>query len=610
MKFKRKKERKPKNIPYSSIIIIFILTFLTRLFFILTMRNQALSIITRYTIDSFYYHNWALQIAQGNWIGKEVFFLGPFYAYFLAIIYKLGGSIFTVQVIQSVLTSLGCVFLYLITRKISSHRNGVIASIIYILSGILIFYTGALLYVEVNIFFSLALAYLLLLIQDRFSVKLLMLTGIVMGLLTIIRPEFILLLLILIPYFIVKVKAKPVLQYILFTIFSLLVISIIPVRNYLISKDFVPFTAHSGVNFYYGNNPQTDGTWRPVYPLQQTHDITIEQLKYSSQRIDGQLVKPSVASNYWFKKGLGFIKENPIRYIKLLGRKFLLFINGYEIPNNFYFYQFKTDSVMLKISFVSFALILSCAIIGIAFSLKKWKDYYLIYSFIFVYLISSLVFYVLSRLRAPVMPFLIIFAILFINELWSKLKNGKFKQTLILIILAGLFYGTTQFNLVNKKEFNTQGYIQKGNIYQSVRKFSQAADAYNKALAIDPNNAITRYSLLQSYISMNRPSEAAQELQTIINLAQQNPQYQLYAHLAQARYNIAVRNFNDAAVEFEKAALLNPYDAEIHYLLGAVYITLGRNSQALKEIKKTLELDPNHIDAQRALQMLQGNIQK
>ncbi|MEO0074624.1 MAG: tetratricopeptide repeat protein [candidate division WOR-3 bacterium] len=610
MKIKAKKKRSPQNIPYYSISLIFIFTLITRLLFVLSMRHHAFSIITRYTIDTFYYHNWALQIAQGDWVGKEAFFLGPFYAYFLAIIYKLGGNVLTVQIIQSILASFSCVFLYLITRKISNHRNGIIASIIYIFSGILVFYTGTLLYVEVNIFFSLWLAYLLLIIQEQFSVKLLLLTGVVMGLLTIVRPEFILLFLLLIPYFLIKVKIKPALQYILFLFFALITISIIPLRNYLVSKDFVPFTAHSGINFYYGNNPQTDGTWRPTYPLQQTPDITIEQLKYSSQRIDGQIVKPSVASNYWLKKGIAFIKENPTRYLKLLTRKLLLFINGYEIPNNYYFYQTRDDSLVLKIAFINFALILPLAILGIILSLKRWRDYYLAYAFIFIYLISSLIFYVLSRLRIGVMPFFIIFAAFFITELWSRLRTQKFKSALILVILAGLLYGLTQLRLFDKNEFNIQGYIQKGNIYQSIRNFNQAALAYQKAIAIDPSNIITHYSLLQTYISMNKPSQALQELQIITNLAQQNPQYQLYAHLAQARFSIANRNFTQAAQEFEKALLLNPYDAEIHYLLGAVYITLGRNQQALKEIKKTLELDPNHSDAQRALQMLQSNQSK
>jgi len=607
MKYKKKKPKAPSDIPYKPIILIFIFTFLVRLLFILTMKQNAYSIITRYTIDSIFYHKWALSIAQGDWLGHEVFFLGPFYAYFLGIIYAiLGNKIIIVQVIQTVLSSFSVVFLYLITRKITNHRTGVIASAIYILSGILVFYTGTLLYVDVNIFLSLFLAYILLKLSDNSSIKLSILAGTLLGFLVTVRPEFILLLLILIPYFIFRVKTKPFLQYFIFIIFTLAIASIIPIRNYFVGKDFVPFTAHSGVNFYYGNNPQADGTWRAVYPLQQTPDITIPQLQYSSQRIDGKLVKPSEASNYWFKKGIEFAKENPIRYIKLLTKKFLLFVNSYEIPNNYYFYQTKDDSVVLKICFISFALILPCAILGIIFSLKRWKDSYLIYAFTFIYLVSSLVFYVLSRLRAPVIPFLIIFAAMFIGELFERLSKGKIGQVLLLIVFAGTIFSLEQFRLVNKNEFNSQGYIQKGNIYQSIRKYVLAADAYNKSLMIDSENIIARYSLLQTYIGLNRPSQAAEQLQIITNIAQTNPRYQVYTHLAQARFDIARRNFSQAAVEFQQALILNPYDAEIHYLLGAVYMTLGNNQKAFVEMQKALELDPNHQDAKNALDLLKA----
>lgn len=618
MKYKRKK-RQPRDIPYKPIILFFLLTFLTRLIFILTMKHNAFSVITRYTVDSIYYHEWALSIAQGNWIGDEVFFLGPFYAYFLGIIYAIfGNKILVVQIIQTVLASFGAVFVYLITRKIASHRNAVIAGLIYILSGILVFYTGTLLYVEINMFLSLLLAYLLIEIaflpgqtrSDDIKKKTVIWAGIVLGLLIMVRPEFILLLIILIPFFIIKVRPKPVLQYIIFFIFTLIVVSIIPLRNYFVGKDFVPFTAHSGVNFYYGNNPQTDGTWRPVYPLQQTADISIAQLQYSSQRIDGKLVKPSEASNYWLKKGLGFIKENPYQYLKLLGRKFLLFINSYEIPNNYYFYETRDDSIVLKICFISFALIFPGAVLGFFLSFKRWKEYYLLYCFIFIYFISSLIFYVLSRLRAPVIPFLIIFAALFIIELYERLRTKKFSQILALIVMWLIIFGLGQFRLVNKKEFSIQGYVQKGNIYQNVRKLNLSADAYNKAIAIDPEHIVARYSLLQTYISLNRPAQATEQLQIIQNLTQQHSQNQFYLHLAQARYSIAQRNFNQAATEFQQALILNPYDAETHYLLGAVYITLGNNQKALVEIQKTLELDPKHQEAQRALTMLKSNIPK
>jgi tetratricopeptide (TPR) repeat protein len=606
------KNRKPRrDIPYGMIFFIFILNFAVRFIFVLSMKNNPYSLITRYTVDSIYYHNWALSIIQGNWIGHEVFFLGPFYAYFLAIIYKIfGTNIIVVQSIQTVLSSFGVVFLYLIVRRLTNNRNAIIASIIYIFSGNLIFFTGALLYVEVNIFLSLLLSYLLITLIDNFSRKLLIFAAIIFGLLVIIRPEFLLMLVLIIPYFIIKIKPKPILQYVLFTFVTIVVLAVIPLRNYFVAKDFVPFTGHSGINFYYGNNPYTDGTWRVVYPLTRSADISIETFNKSSQTINGQMVKASVASNYWLKKGLDFIKENPSRYIKLLGRKFQLFVSAYEIPNNYYFNQTRDDSIVLKICFFSFGLILPAAFLGFILSLKQWKDLYLLYSFIFVYIISALAFYVLSRLRAPVMPFLIIFASIFVTEFYDRIKNRKFNSVLVLIILYFIFFGIGQIRYINKKEFNVQGNIQKGNIYLAMRKFNPATEAYNKAISIDPENIVARYSLFQAYISLNSPAQAQTELQNIYNLAEQNPQNQVFFHLATARFSIAQRNFPQAASEFQQAIYLNPYDAETHYLLGAVYITLGKYKEAYNEMQKTLELEPNHNQALSALSMIRNYLQK
>ncbi len=606
------KNKKPRHdIPYGMMFLLFILNFLARFIFILSMKNNPYSLITRYTVDAFYYHNWALSIMQGNWIGHEVFFLGPFYAYFLAVIYKIfGTNIIVVQSIQAVLSSFGVVFLYLIVRRITNNRNAIIASIIYIFSGILIFFTGALLYVEVNIFLSLLLFYLLIKLNDNFSRKLIVFAAIIFGLLIMVRPEFLLLLVLLIPYFIIKIRPKPILQYIIFALISLVIVSIIPIRNYLVAKDLVPFTGHSGINFYYGNNPYTDGTWRVVYPLTRSADISIEAFQKSSQTINGQTVKASVASNYWMKQGLNFIKQYPDKYIKLLTRKFLLSINSYEIPNNYYFNQTKEDSFILKIAIFSFGFIFPCAILGIVLSAKRWKDFYLIYSFIFVYIISALVFYVISRLRVPVLPFLIIFAAIFLGDFFERLRSKKYNSVIILSIAFFILFLLGQIRIINHREFEMQGYTQKGDIYLSIRKPKLAADEFNQAIAINPNNVVARYSLLHAYISLNRPQDALEQVNVISSIAQQYPQYLIYAHWAQARYDIAVRNFPHAATEFEQAIKLSPYDADTHYQLGAVYITLGKYKNAYNEMQKTLELEPNHSQALSAISMLRNYLQK
>ena len=42
-------------------------------------------------LDADFYHTWARQIAAGDWIGREVFYANPLYAYFLGLVYRLLG---------------------------------------------------------------------------------------------------------------------------------------------------------------------------------------------------------------------------------------------------------------------------------------------------------------------------------------------------------------------------------------------------------------------------------------------------------------------------------------------------------------------------------------
>jgi hypothetical protein len=42
--------------------------------------------------DARAYHEWALRIARGDWIGDRVFYQAPLYPYFLAVLYKIAGD--------------------------------------------------------------------------------------------------------------------------------------------------------------------------------------------------------------------------------------------------------------------------------------------------------------------------------------------------------------------------------------------------------------------------------------------------------------------------------------------------------------------------------------
>ena len=211
------------------------LTFVVRLGFILEVRRLPYATVSPLMVDAWYYHRWALEIVHGNFWGSEVFFLRPLYPYLLAMVYALfGPKVIAVQLVQVVMASVSCLLLYDISRRIFGRAAAAFAAFGFALTGILVFYTGTLLYVEVTILLSLIALELLLVAGNRWWRWLL--AGVAFGLLVICRPE----LLILLPLFI---------------------IAAVPVRNLLVARDPVLFTGHSGINFYYGNNPQADGTW-------------------------------------------------------------------------------------------------------------------------------------------------------------------------------------------------------------------------------------------------------------------------------------------------------------------------------------------------------------
>jgi TRAP-type mannitol/chloroaromatic compound transport system substrate-binding protein len=239
-----------------------ILTLLVRLGFIIEMRNQPFSWLSPQVVDSWVYQRWAMEIVHHNFWGKEVFFLRPLYPYLLALLYKIfGTSVLVVQIFQALLATAACYLLYRITERIFDRRTALIAGIGFSLCGVLVYYTGTLLYVEITIFLSLLILYLLLIPDKKWWQ--LVLAGIASGLFIICRPE----MLIIFPPLIFWLKNyyhTRARQLLLFSLAGLIVILSIPVRNYLVARDPVLFTAHSGINFYFGNNPAfTFGTALP-----------------------------------------------------------------------------------------------------------------------------------------------------------------------------------------------------------------------------------------------------------------------------------------------------------------------------------------------------------
>ncbi len=583
------------------------LTLLLRLLFIWEMRHHPFSTISPQMVDPWEYHRWAREILGGNFWGSDVFFLRPIYPYLLALLYTLfGEKPLAVQLFQAFLATLSCFFLFETTRRLFNPRTARFAALGFAFCGVLVFYTGTLLYVAITIFLSLLALYLILFSAGRWWRW--ALAGIAFGLFLICRPE----MLLIFPFILVwlgwkKIKPRDLT---ILTSTTILIIAIIPIRNFIVAKDPVPFTAHSGINFYYGNNPKAAGTWQPAGELKSGIGFSHQRLKRSARIINGKELSWSKASAYWTKQALSFIFSQPAQYLKLLLAKLLLFFSNYEVPSNYYLETTRPYSLALKIAFINFGIVVSLGIIGLFSLWRIRQEVFPFYLFTAGYFFSALIFYVLSRLRAPIIPFLLPFSGFALNEISLQIKKKLPGPVVIKLAIFLLLYLSTNLIPVNRSLYLSQAWTQLGNIYLEQNRVSSGITALNQALKFNPKNLSTRYSLIQAYAGIGRVNEAAVEFRQLTKTIDSSKTGLLFYHLAGARVAIAQRDFPKAVEHYQQALIIDPEDPETYYLLGLVYLSLNDLESAERCLLHTIALDPNHAPAQHALNEIRRHLNK
>ncbi len=103
-------------------------------------------------------------------------------------------------------------------------------------------------------------------------------------------------------------------------------------RNLAATGEPWPALAMAGPDLYQGNNEQANGAaWRAPFvttdPLVQLKDYRAE-----ATRRAGQPLSTIGTSLFWAKEAGRFALHQPLAEAKLLGRKLLMLVNGYEVP--------------------------------------------------------------------------------------------------------------------------------------------------------------------------------------------------------------------------------------------------------------------------------------
>jgi 4-amino-4-deoxy-L-arabinose transferase-like glycosyltransferase len=568
-------------------ILIFLLALLLRVVYVLQLRSSPL--FDTLVMDELYHDQWARTLASGNWLGSEAFFRAPLYPYLLGILYKLfGPNYLLIRLMQAFVGSISCTLVYLVAKRMFGFPIALISGIAASFYPMLMYYDGELLLDGLTVFLDLLLLFSLFKAKDTKSSTRFLLSGLILGLSAITRPNVLIFLpLILVWIFFVGFPKDAVRKKLIYSACLIgvccLVIAPVTIRNYAVGRDFVPISSQAGINFYIGNNAHSDGLTAIAPGMRGTWWGGYEDAIRLADRAEGRRLKASEVSDHWMREGIKFMKEAPGAYLLLLGRKVWYFFSGREFSNNKDIYFFTRYSALTrfllfkKLVYFPFGIVSPLSIVGLFLCLRQWRKLFLVYAFIGSYALSIVLFFVTSRYRIPVVPFLLIFAVIGAWKIVQLFERKAFKFAWLSAgALAVLLFLSNADILGPPPASPAQAYYTLGIAYGRKGKLDEAAKYYMMAIESDGTLADPHNNLGNLLAREGNLKKAREEYQKAMELD---------SSFAKTYYNMgntyfAESEFKTAARFYEEAVRKDSFYVDAANSAGLAYQRLGESEEA------------------------------
>jgi hypothetical protein len=554
--------------------------------------------------DMHFYDDWARQIVQGRFTDHLAFYGLPLYAYLLAFLYKVFGySPFVPGFLQACLDAGTATLLYKIalrTFRADGEPSGTHASAIGILAA-----AGWAFFVPAQAYSVILMPTAWLVFVFWFLVWQIIkeehaanpLRGLAFGVLIGITATGIATILFLVPLVLVALLLKPRPNTAARSPWvdkgaavALLFIGIgagtAPcwIHNCFVARDPVFLSAHSGINFWLGNNPEATGY--PHFPG--LHAGQTAMLKDSidlAEAAAGRSLKRSEVSDYWSAKAHAYIRTNFGAWLKLMCRKLGNFWNAFEYDDLSVIANLRQQQILFP--GLHFGIVAALAIPGLLLSFRAFPASRWIAGAIFLHMAAVLPVFVTERYRLAAVPGLLLFAAFGLRALWQNCSSGNYRRVAVylgLLLVAAILVTLPRKepSLWAMEAYNSGRQALESNNLPLAELHLQRAYSYV------PDNAETNFALGNLRLAQGDTAGAKSFYHATLQ--------------ADGKHKGALNNLGVLALEerrwemaikfFQASVESDPADAKTHYLLARAELENGDAITALSEIQIALRLQP------------------
>ncbi|HXO30550.1 MAG TPA: tetratricopeptide repeat protein, partial [Thermoanaerobaculia bacterium] len=608
-------------------------------------------------MDSWEYDRWAREIAGGDWLGRGrgVFFQAPLYPYLLAILYKLvGPRLDAAYLAQIGLAVAGCYALYRAGRTMAGEQAGLAAAALAAVYGPFLFYDVQLLKESLAVT---AVCFLLWAMAwaaagagletararpeaatggpeaatpaaaaatvpteapagaRRGAAGRWLLVGLLLGILALLRENALLVVPFLVPLAwsggrlgaagsgpgpraALARRARRAGRAAAFLAGVALALAPVALRNGLVGGDFLLTTSQGGVNFFIGNNPRADGTYRPIVPGKQIPELEQREPARIAEQVLGRPVTPAGVSRFWLHRALGWARSHPGDFLRLTMRKLGLFWSWYEWPDAVDYYYLRGLSPVYRLPLLEFGGVTLLAALGLGF-LGGGRGRRLAPALVFAgaWMVSTVAFFLFARYRLPAVPALLLLAALPVAALAEAVSAWRRERT-----AATAPHSTASHAASSEEEAPDLG---RTAVHRRSRPADSAMRAAGLALAVaaafavprlvafEPRLDLVHYNLGRLAEERGDPALAGRHYQAALAAAPDT----FLAWLDLGNLAARRRDWPEALRCYQRAAALEPDSDDAQSNLGGIYLALGDLAASSRHLERALALNPRSLQA-------------
>jgi hypothetical protein len=360
-------------------------------------------------------------------------------------------------------------------------------------------------------------------------------------------------------------------------------------HNYFVARDPVFLSAHSGINFWIGNNPAAKGY--PNFPagMRAEQASMLQDSTTLAEAEMGHPLRRSQVSAFWSAKAKAYIATRPGAWFHLLWQKTLNFWNAFEYDDLGVIIKLRGLGVIWP--GLHFGVVAALAIPGIFLALRAFPAAGWALAGIMAQMVSVLPVFVTERYRLAAVPGLLIFACFGLWRLGQSCLAGRLST---MALYFALLVGSTAFVSLPQ----TDPALWALPAYTSGRQaldsgdYTRAEQQLQRARAYVPDNPETNFALGNLRLAQERRPEAKSFYEIALRL---NPKHK------GALNNLGLLALEEnqpamAAGYLSRALEQEPQDAKTFYLLAKAQLALGDLQNARISIERALERERDRAE--------------